>query len=129
VDQKSPSKAPLKNAPKVKSQSAAKTAVTPKPAAKPAAVKSKLGTDKPALDQQGVPVGWTLQLASFKDRANAVSLQRKLLKQGYKAYIRDKGELSKVFVGPDLQKSIVETLKRELKRKFKLDGLILRFRP
>ncbi|MEH6823145.1 MAG: SPOR domain-containing protein [Motiliproteus sp.] len=100
------------------------------PPRKPMAVtKSTMGKDVPVLDQQGVPTGWTLQLASFKERANAEVLQQRLLKRGYQAYIRDKGELSRVFVGPDLQKSIIDNLKRTLKREFKLDGLVLRFRP
>lgn len=131
-----PPPAPISDIPASKQEPKSAPQVASKPIAKPSrtvsktgAVKSKLGTDKPMLDQQGVPVGWTLQLASFKQRANAVALQEKLQKQGFKAYIRNKGELSKVFVGPDLQKSTMQNLKRELKRKFKLDGLILRFRP
>ncbi len=125
---KTPTTAIVKSVPKAQSIPAAQ------PSAKPAVqsvvvAKSKLGTDKPMLDQQGVPAGWTLQLASFKERSNAVALQKRLQQKGYKTYIRDKGELSKVFVGPDMQKSTLEGIKRELNRTFKLDGLILRFRP
>jgi DedD protein len=90
---------------------------------------SRIGAESPVLDQQGVPAGWTLQLASFKERGNAEALQLNLHKRGYQAYIRDKGDISKVFVGPDLQKSVVDSLKDELKKEFKLDGLVLRFRP
>tara|TARA_R110002167_G_scaffold22064_2_gene79290 strand:+ start:6277 stop:6861 length:585 start_codon:yes stop_codon:yes gene_type:complete len=90
---------------------------------------SSMGVEPPVLDQQGIPAGWALQLASFKERSNAEALQQNLLKRGYQSYIRDKGELSKVFVGPDLQKSVIENLKIELKKEFKLDGLVLRFRP
>ncbi|MEH6470581.1 MAG: SPOR domain-containing protein [Halopseudomonas sp.] len=93
------------------------------------ATKSSMGTDKPVLDKQGVPAAWTLQLASFKERTNAEALQQRLLKRGYKSYIRAKGELSKVFVGPDLQRSVIEGLKVELKRELKLEGLVLRFKP
>ncbi|WP_421863619.1 SPOR domain-containing protein [Motiliproteus sp.] len=95
----------------------------------PAKPVSTIAKEKPVLDQQGVPVGWTLQLASFKERANAVALQQKLIQRGYKAYIRQKGPLSKVFVGPDNQKSRIEQLKQQLKREVKLDGLVLRYRP
>ncbi len=91
--------------------------------------RSLLGSELPVLDQQGVPAGWTVQLASFKERSNAEALQLNLHNRGYKAYIRDKADISKVFVGPDLQKSVVDDLKDELKREFKLDGLVLRFRP
>ncbi|RDE24474.1 SPOR domain-containing protein [Motiliproteus coralliicola] len=98
-------------------------------AAKPVKPVSTVTKEKPVLDQQGVPVGWTLQLASFKERPNAVSLQQKLIQRGYKAYIRQKGPLSKVFVGPDNQKSRIEQLKLKLKQEVKLDGLVLRYRP
>ena len=112
-------------------KTSAKPVVETKAAKSPASVTkaTKIGREKPMLDQQGVPTGWALQLASFKDRGNAIALQKKLVKQGYKAYIRDKGDLSKVFVGPDLQKSVLEGVKRDLKRKYKLDGLVLRYRP
>ena len=32
--------------------------------------------DQPVLDRDGVPVAWTLQLASFKDEANAKDLRK-----------------------------------------------------
>ncbi|MEH6650960.1 MAG: SPOR domain-containing protein [Motiliproteus sp.] len=105
----------------------AKTVKSPAPAVSKTV--TKMGREKPRLDQQGVPAGWALQLASFKERDNAIALKQKLVKQGYKAYIRDKGDLSKVFVGPDLQRSVLEGVKEDLKRKYKLDGLILRYRP
>lgn len=83
--------------------------------------------EEPVLDTQGVTVAWTLQLASFKDRDNADKLKQRLLKAGYKAYIRQKQDLSKVFVGPDLQRVEMEKLRDRLKKEFKLDGLVLRF--
>ncbi len=95
----------------------------------PAAVKKQLSLaeEKPVLDQKGIPVAWTLQLASFKDKENAENLRSKLLKKGYKAYTRERDGLSKVFVGPDIQRSEVEKLRSQLKQEVKLDGLILRF--
>lgn len=88
-----------------------------------------LSQEKPQLDKTGVPVAWTLQLASFKERDNALKLRERLLKSGYSAYIRNKNDLSKVFVGPDIQRVVVEKLRRNLKQHYKLDGLILRFVP
>lgn len=89
--------------------------------------KLSLEVEKPVLDKEGVPVAWTLQLASFKDAANAANLRAQLLQKGYKAYIRQRDDLHKVFVGPDIQRSEIEKLRGELKQEFKLDGLILRF--
>jgi DedD protein len=79
------------------------------------------------LDQQGVPVAWTLQLASFKDEANARALRKQLLKAGHKVYTRKNGSLVKVYVGPELKKQRLESLKKGLKKDFGLDGLLVRF--
>ncbi|MEH6442520.1 MAG: SPOR domain-containing protein [Oceanospirillaceae bacterium] len=79
------------------------------------------------LDQQGVPVAWTLQLASFKDAANARALRKQLLKAGHKVYSRKNGSLVKVYVGPELNKERLEALKKGLKEEFALDGLLVRF--
>ncbi|WP_210395418.1 SPOR domain-containing protein [Motiliproteus sediminis] len=86
-----------------------------------------LEKEVPVLDKQGVPVAWTLQLAAFKERANAERLRDRLNKAGYSAYIREKNALSRVYVGPEVQRSELEALKRKLSRELKLDGLILRF--
>lgn len=103
-------------------------AVTPEPdVSHKAEPKLTLRNEKPALDQEGVPVAWTLQLASFKDKTNAEKLRVKLIKKGYKAYARERDDLYKVFVGPDIQRTQIEKLRAELKKEFKLDGLILRF--
>ena len=105
-----------------------KTEVVSKP--KPSQVQKtpiSIAKEKPVLDKQGVPVAWTIQLASFKDAGNAKALRKRLSDKGYKSYIRRKQDLSKVFVGPDIQRSAVEELRKQLKREFKLDGLILRF--
>lgn len=83
--------------------------------------------DVPVLDEQQVPVAWTLQLASFKDEANARSLRTELVKAGYKVYIRHGPDLVRVFVGPDLQRSRLEALQAQLKADYALDGMIVRF--
>ncbi len=83
--------------------------------------------DQPVLDQQGVPVAWTLQLASFKDEVNAKSLRKQLIAEGYKVFTRKQGGLIKVYVGPELQKTRLESLKEKLKTGLGLDGMIVRF--
>lgn len=83
--------------------------------------------DTPVLDEQQVPVAWTLQLASFKDEANARSLRSELVDAGYKVYIRHGPDLVRVFVGPDLQRSRLEALQARLKADYALDGMIVRF--
>ncbi len=96
---------------------------------KPSAKALTLSRDVPVQDTDGTPVAWTLQLASFRDEANAKQLRDRLNQAGYKSYLRSKGEMTKVFVGPDLQRSEVEKQQAALSRLFKLNGLVLRFTP
>ncbi|MBV0931914.1 SPOR domain-containing protein [Marinobacterium weihaiense] len=83
--------------------------------------------DTPALDKEQVPVAWTLQLASFRDEANAHALRKELVADGYKVYIRHGSDLVRVFVGPDLQRTRLEQLQGRLKRDYSLEGMIVRF--
>lgn len=83
--------------------------------------------DTPRLDLEGVPVSWTLQLASFRDEANARALRAKLLDAGYKVYMRPMAGLVKVFVGPEMQRSRLEALQATLKEDYALEGIIVRF--
>lgn len=83
--------------------------------------------DQPVLDQQGVPVAWTLQLASFKSEDNAKSLRKQLIDSGYKVFTRKQGDLVKVYVGPEFQKTRLESLHKKLKTDFGLNGIIVRF--
>lgn len=87
----------------------------------------ELPEDTPVLDEQNVPVAWTLQLASFRDEANAKSLRKKLVSAGHKVYTRKIGDLVKVYVGPDIQRTKLEALQTELKEDFGLNGIIVRF--
>jgi len=90
-------------------------------------IELEIHKDQPVLDQQGVPVAWTLQLASFKDETNAKGLRKQLIAEGHKVFTRKQGDLVKVYVGPEFQKSRLETLKDKLKKDFGLNGIIVRF--
>ena len=83
--------------------------------------------DTPRLDQDGLPVAWGLQLASFKDERNARALQTDLLRAGYKVYIRRSDTLVRVYIGPEMQRTRLETLKESIKQEYALDGMITRF--
>ena len=87
----------------------------------------RIDKEKPVLDKQGVPVAWTLQLATFSDEGNAKELRTQLIQDGHKVYTRKNGNLVKVYVGPDFQRSKLESLKAKLKKDLNLDGIIVRF--
>lgn len=106
----------LEPAPEAIEKQVAEVASGPAPAA-----------DTPTLDQDGLPVAWGLQLASFKDERNARALQADLLKAGYKVYIRRSDSLVRVYIGPEMQRTRLEALKESIKKDYALDGMITRF--
>lgn len=81
------------------------------------------------LDDNNLPVSWSIQLASLSNRASAESLQQTLRSQGYNAYIRAAGGMNRVFVGPLVERSEANRLRDVLQRQQKLDGFVVRFKP
>lgn len=85
----------------------------------PAAVGSK--GDRAALDDQQLAYAWTLQLGAFEKRSNAHALRDKLRTKGYKAYVQEfaNDALTRVYVGPELQRSKIEALQQTLRKELK----------
>jgi DedD protein len=75
--------------------------------------------------------GWVVQLGSFRHQKNVQELLSKLEKGGYRAFSRpvqtSSGELTKVFVGPELQKEKLEKAISHLKKLTKLQGRVTPF--
>ena len=84
-------------------------------------------------DQQRLlaSAGWVVQLGSFRHQKNVRELLQKLEKGGYRAFSRkvqtNAGELTKVFVGPDLQKEKLEGAISHLKELTNLQGRVTPF--
>ena len=72
---------------------------------------------------------WAVQLGSFKTKPNALRLRDKLRVKGFPSYVEavttSGGEIYRVRVGPELQRSKAETLKKKLAKITKLDGMIV----
>lgn len=92
--------------------------------------------DKPVasrLNDEGVPLAWVVQVASFKSLDRAEALRDELLGEGYKAFVRtaktSKGPTSRVFVGPKLDKQRALAIKEELDREHQVESMVLKFRP
>lgn len=86
--------------------------------------------EEPGLTEEGTPLAWVLQLASFEEEARAISLRDKLLADGYEAYVREvktnKGLMKRVYVGPKLDKEALIKEKKLIDSKYKLSAIILR---
>lgn len=129
VKSEKPAAAP---APEKKVAKAAKPAAkpAPKPAAKPAA---KPTPASPALDEDGIPIAWVLQVASLSSRDKADELTAQLIAKDYKAYSRairkDDAVLYRVFVGPVFEREKLASVKKDIDRQLKVSAIIARYVP
>ncbi|WP_020210432.1 SPOR domain-containing protein [Gilvimarinus chinensis] len=76
---------------------------------------------------------WVVQVASLRSADSAQALRKKLQNKGYKAYVRvaktSQGEVSRVFIGPKVDKALAEAVKAEIDPAFKVNSLVLKFKP
>lgn len=76
---------------------------------------------------------WTIQLGAFENKANINALLKKLNKAGFRAHtipevVMD-GQLTRVFVGPDVSKRKLESKLPRLKGLTGLNGKLIPFSP
>ena len=76
---------------------------------------------------------WTIQLGAFQNKENINTLLKKLNKAGFQVHTIPKevmeGQLTRVFVGPDISKKALEDKLPRLKRLTNLDGKLVPFNP
>lgn len=127
---------PITPSPQTQTQTQAQAAkppapkVEPKPAATPAPAVAAAKPAAPSkIDVNGLPVSWSIQLASLSNRAGAESLQQTLRSQGYNAYIRSAGGMNRVYVGPLIERAEAERVRDAINRKHSLKGFVVRFQP
>ncbi|MCO6059453.1 SPOR domain-containing protein [Pseudomonas sp. MOB-449] len=99
------------------------------PAPAPPAPVAEVKAEEKRLDPNGLPVSWSIQLASLSSRSSAENLQKNLRTQGYNAYIRSVEGMNRVFVGPVIERAEANRLRDQLARQQKLNGFIVRFQP
>ena len=120
----------------MRSPSTAPEAVQPD-AATSAAAEAAAGDsgtpESPALDEQGIPVAWVIQVASVGTREKADQLTTDLIAMGYKAYHRvgrkDGKSYHRVFVGPVFEREKLGAAKREIDERFNVSAIIARYVP
>ncbi len=126
--------------PQAASEQPRQEAPKPQPAAaKPAATVPAPGQTRaqppetPALDQQGIPVAWVLQVASVSEAARADELRAKLVAQGHKAYVKkvvSGGKtLYRVRIGPKAEKARLEAIRGDIDAQFGVHSLVVRYYP
>ena len=85
-----------------------------------------------SLDENNLPVNWSLQIGSFQKEQNAVGLRARLREQNFRSYIlsgkSSTGDWYRVFVGPLSDRGALMEMKTEIKKTFGLQGNIVRHR-
>lgn len=97
------------------------------PPAKPVAAEVVAPASR--LDANGLPISWSIQLASLSSRSGAETLQKSLRTAGYNAYVRNVEGMNRVFVGPVIERAEADRLRDQLTRQQKLNGFVVRFQP
>ena len=123
-----PSVPAVKPAPAVAAKPAA-PAPAPKPVAPQPAAPGKPDVGQSRIDPNGLPISWSIQLASLANRESAEALQKKLRSQGYNAYIRSADGKNRVFIGPLIERAEADRLRDLLGRQQNLNGFVVRFQP
>ncbi|GAA5523750.1 cell division protein DedD [Microbulbifer aestuariivivens] len=123
VSEQQPSAAPAPQA------VASAPTTTPATAASP---QSAPAVTESVLDERGLPRAWVVQVASYREQAQADALRDRLMDAGYKAYTRSastaKGDFVRVFVGPKVERGDAEAVKRELDQLLSAQTLVMRLK-
>lgn len=99
------------------------------PAAPPSTQLAPAAQPEKRLDNNDLPVSWSVQLASLSNKARANELQNTLRSQGYNAYVRSVDGMNRVFVGPVVDRGEADRLRDQLSRQQKVNGFVVRFQP
>lgn len=85
------------------------------------------------VDSDGVPVAWTLQVATVSSAEKAESLRSRLLAKNEKAYIKTISsggkQLYRVCVGPKFEKKELERIQGDINDEFGVKTMLVRYLP
>jgi DedD protein len=88
---------------------------------------------QPVLDDNGLPVAWSVQVASFGSEKNARAIEKTLKSSGYLVYVKEavlqQSPVWRVFLGPMVNKSDAQVINSKLAKTHQITGLIVRFVP
>ena len=110
-----------------------KPAAAPTVAPQPVERTRSEAPQKLALDADGVPVAWILQVASVSSADKADQLRQRLLKMNQKAYVkkvrRGDKNLYRVYIGPKFERAALEKTKVQIDAEFGVASMIARYYP
>ena len=103
---------------------------------KPAAPARTTRTEPPAalaLDSDGVPVAWILQVVSVSSADKAEDLRQRLLAMDQKAFVKKVPQgnkvLYRVYLGPKFEQAKLEKLQPKIDAEFRVTSRVVRYVP
>ena len=85
------------------------------------------------MDADGIPIAWTLQVATLSSKLAADKLLEELLARDHKAYItkvtRNAKTLYRVCIGPKFEKIQLQRLKSDVDARYDVNSLVARYIP
>jgi DedD protein len=109
---------PIVDAQSISTQAA--TNLKPQPEPQPAA---------PGIDQNNLPVSWSVQLASLTNKDNAQALRDSYRNKQYNAYVRSANGTHRVFIGPLVKQTEAQAMCKRLKSREGQDCFVVRYEP
>lgn len=109
---------PIVDAQSISTQAA--TSLKPQPEPQPAA---------PGIDQNNLPVSWSVQLASLTNKDNAQALRDSYRNKQYNAYVRSANGTHRVFIGPLVKQTEAQAMCKRLKSREGQDCFVVRYEP
>ncbi len=89
--------------------------------------------ERAEFDEQGLPISWELQVATFSNAERAEEISQLLRDKGHKAYVSpiilDDQRLFRVMIGPKLQKQRLVEIQPAINDYFSVESFIVRFTP
>jgi DedD protein len=89
--------------------------------------------ERPAVDSDGLPIAWILQVASVSSADKAEALRERLLAMDHKAYVKRvrRGDrvLYRVYVGPKFERARLQQIQGEIDAEFGVQSMIARYVP
>lgn len=89
--------------------------------------------EKLAIDSDGLPIAWILQVASVSSADKAEQLRKRLLAVDHKAYVKrvksGNRDLYRVYIGPRFERAALQAIQPTVDTDFGVKSMIARYVP
>lgn len=83
----------------------------------------------PGIDQNNLPVSWSIQLANLTNKDNAQALRDTYRQKQYNAYVRSADGTHRVLIGPLVKQAEAQALCKSLKSREGQECFVVRYQP